>query len=63
MANGKLLVCGIDLRSDLDKRPAARQMLRSLLDYVASPAFVPKQKIEAGKIAELLAEPKQATPK
>jgi hypothetical protein len=39
---GKLLMCSIDLRSDLNHRPVARQMLHSLLRYAGSPAFDPK---------------------
>lgn len=42
VAGGKLLVCSIDLRSDLDKRPVARQLLHSLLAYVNSKVFNPK---------------------
>lgn len=39
---GKLLVCAADLQADLDKRPAARQLRRSLIDYMASEQFQPK---------------------
>jgi hypothetical protein len=39
---GKLLVCSIDLRSDLSNRPVAHQMLHSLLQYAQSPAFDPR---------------------
>lgn len=38
---GKLLVCTLDLNRELEKRPAARQLRRSLLAYAASPAFNP----------------------
>jgi len=38
---GRLLVCGSNLADDLDERPVARQMRRSLLDYMASDAFNP----------------------
>lgn len=40
--SGKLLICSIDLRHDMDHRPAARAMLRSLLDYAGSEAFSPQ---------------------
>ena len=33
---GKSLDCGLDLDTDLVKRPAARQLRKSLLDYCAS---------------------------
>lgn len=41
VGRGKLLVCSADLDSALESRPAARQLRRSLLEYVASPAFGP----------------------
>jgi hypothetical protein len=41
LGRGKLLVCSIDLSKDLEKNPVARQMLRSLLDYMAGPKFQP----------------------
>jgi hypothetical protein len=42
IGKGKLLVCSIDLRSDLDHRPVARQVLHSLLQYASSSAFAPQ---------------------
>ena len=41
-AGGKLLVCAADLQRDLEKRPVARQLRRSLIDYMASDRFQPK---------------------
>jgi hypothetical protein len=41
VGNGSLLVCGYDLTSNLDRRPAARQFRRSLFRYVGSDAFHP----------------------
>ena len=43
VSTGSLLVCGYDLSSDLDHRPAARQFRRSLFRYAGSPAFHPSQ--------------------
>ncbi len=57
VANGKLLVCSIDLRSNLDKRPVAQQMLHSLLEYVDSPAFVPEFSLDIEEIRSLLKKP------
>jgi hypothetical protein len=54
IGEGKLLVCGIDLRTDLDKRPVARQMLRSLLNYMDSPAFKPKVRLQVEAVDGLL---------
>jgi len=57
VAHGKLLVCSIDLRSDLDKRPVARQMLHSLLKYVESDRFAPRHSAEIELIRSLLRKP------
>jgi hypothetical protein len=51
--NGKLIVSGIDLQSDLDKRPEARQLLYSLKSYMAGDKFSPNQKIDIQKISNL----------
>jgi hypothetical protein len=42
---GKLLVCGYDLENKLPDRPAADQLRRSLLSYMASAEFNPKEKM------------------
>jgi hypothetical protein len=57
VACGKLLVCSIDLRSDLDKRPVARQMLRSLYQYMDSAAFAPSQSLDIKLVRSLLRKP------
>jgi hypothetical protein len=54
---GRLLVCSIDLTSDLDKRPVARQMLHCLLRYVDGPAFRPTNDLDMEILRELFAEP------
>ena len=41
VGKGRLLVSSFDIASDLDDRPVARQLRRSLLDYVASDGFNP----------------------
>ncbi len=53
VGGGKLLVCGIDLQSDLERRPVARQMLHSLLKYMNSDAFNPKAELGLAAIREL----------
>lgn len=50
---GKLVVCSMDLQSDLDRRIVARQMLHSLLGYMASDAFAPQVEVDAGAIRAL----------
>ncbi len=42
---GRLLACSIDLERDLSKRPDARQLKRSLLDYMASDRFMPEVEV------------------
>ncbi len=54
---GKMLVCSIDLRNNLDERPVARQMLQSLLGYMGSSAFSPKLSIDSDKIKGLFKKP------
>jgi len=51
---GKLLVCGYNIADKLADRPVARQLRRSLLDYVAGPAFDPKQETTAEQLSKLL---------
>jgi hypothetical protein len=57
VGRGRLLVCSIDLRSNLDKRPEARQMLQSLLKYMESEHFTPRESTEIGLIRGLLRKP------
>jgi len=39
--NGSVLVCTADIANELDARPEARQLRKSLFDYGASPLFMP----------------------
>jgi hypothetical protein len=57
VGSGKLLVCNIDLRSNLDERPVARQMLHSLLNYMQSDLFAPQHSTEIELIRTLFREP------
>jgi hypothetical protein len=54
---GKLLVCSIDLQSNLDERPVARQMLHSLYQYMDSAAFAPSQSFDIKLVRSLLRKP------
>ncbi|MCP5117698.1 MAG: beta-galactosidase, partial [bacterium] len=51
---GRLLVCGYDLSTDLDKRLAAAQMRRSLLQYMNSPRFQPVHELSITYLTRLL---------
>ncbi len=57
VAEGKLIVCSMDLQSDLAKRPVAQQMLNSLRQYMSSESFVPKQELQATQVQSLFRQP------
>ena len=52
---GRLLACGMNLTDTGPNRPVARQMLRSLVDYVRSERFAPASELDAGLVDRLLA--------
>jgi hypothetical protein len=54
LGQGRLVFTSLDLRSHLDQRPVARQMLHSLLRYMDSRAFNPSQEITPDHLARLL---------
>ena len=54
---GKLLVCALDLDTDLAQRPAAQQLRRSLLDYAAGDKFAPKHELAPDLLIKLLTSP------
>jgi hypothetical protein len=53
VGKGKLIVSGIDLNSDLENRPVARQMLKSLLEYMNSTRFRPAVSLDVAQIKAL----------
>jgi hypothetical protein len=57
LGKGKLLVCSADLARDLDTRPAARQLRRSLLDYMVSDEFDPRVEVTMEQLRSLYREP------
>jgi hypothetical protein len=54
VGDGKLLVCSSDLRTDIETRAAARQLLHSLLRYAASDSFRPTTAVGFETIARQL---------
>jgi len=52
--SGKLLVSSADLENDLATRIVARQLRKSILDYMASAKFNPKISIQAENFREVL---------
>lgn len=56
VGRGKLLVTGFDLSSNLDARPAAKQLRRSLLAYMRDDAFNPRIDLNPKKLRDRLLE-------
>jgi hypothetical protein len=54
VGKGKLVVCSIDLASDLGNRPAARQFAKSLYAYLASENFKPAHDLGVDALDSLL---------
>ena len=54
VGKGKLLVSGIDLLDDQDKRPEARQLLYSLERYMDSEKFNPVVEVPVERIQSLV---------
>jgi hypothetical protein len=50
---GKLMVASCDLENDLDRRPVAAQLRKSLLAYMKSPEFRPKQTLRRTDLMSL----------
>jgi hypothetical protein len=51
--NGRLMMTTMDLSRDLEHRVAARQLRKSLLDYMNSEAFQPADTVAVEQVAEL----------
>jgi hypothetical protein len=45
VGQGRLMVSTLDLEGSLDDRPAARQLRKSVLDYIAGPGFKPAAEV------------------
>ena len=55
--SGKLMVCSLNLKNDLNQNPVARQMLHSILRYMGSDRFLPAVTLSAGQVRGLMKEP------
>jgi hypothetical protein len=53
VGKGKLLISGIDLLTDIDKRPEARQLLYSLKSYMAETSFEPRTQLPVERLRSL----------
>ncbi|WP_145317317.1 sugar-binding domain-containing protein [Paenibacillus xylanexedens] len=54
IGKGKLMICGIDIEHDMNSRPVAAQLRKSLIDYMSSDSFVPKVSMEIQDLRRLL---------
>ena len=57
VGTGRLLVCTLDIEKNLDKRPAAAALRRSLIGYMRGDRFVPKNKVDLTTVRSLFQEP------
>jgi hypothetical protein len=57
VGEGRLLVCSMNLKDNIDGRPAAKQLLASLYAYLASDKFQPAQELPPKLLDDLLAKP------
>jgi hypothetical protein len=57
VGKGKLLVCSIDLDTDLERRPVARQLRHSLVKYMQSDRFAPTAEVSADQVRTILTKP------
>ena len=53
VSGGKLLVLAMDTEKDIDKRPAARQLLRSIDKYVRGEGFAPSAVVDVEDLLSL----------
>ncbi|MGB7394755.1 MAG: sugar-binding domain-containing protein [Pricia sp.] len=53
VGNGTLIFSSIDIYTNLQKRPVARQLRKSIIDYMASQAFNPKTKMDSKRLLTL----------
>ncbi len=53
VGRGRLVACSFDLSGNLDNRPGALQLRRSLLDYMAGSRFQPKAEISMAQFRAL----------
>ena len=56
VGNGQLILSGIDLQSDLEERPEARQLLYSIKNYMSGDKFNPRVELDVDDIIELYKE-------
>jgi hypothetical protein len=50
VGTGKLILCTMDIHTDIEKRIAARQLRSSIMSYAAENSFAPKQTVSVAEI-------------
>jgi hypothetical protein len=50
---GKLVICSIDIETDLDNRPVTKLLRNNLLDYMSSKVFNPQKEIDIASVKEI----------
>ncbi len=54
LGNGKIIISGADLHSNLDSRPSAMQLRRSLINYMASDKFAPTLSLSKSELTHMI---------
>jgi hypothetical protein len=52
--NGKLMVCSIDMKNDLEDRPSTKQLYHSILEYMKSDSFNPDTEVKLVQIRKMI---------
>ncbi len=60
VGNGELIICSVDLNSDIARRPASKQLRKSLIEYISSDDFNPQTEIDPTSIAALFEKSESA---
>ncbi len=53
VGKGKLMVCSMDVASDLPNRPVATRLYNSMVEYMESEQFMPKSAVDMATVKEL----------
>jgi hypothetical protein len=53
VGQGRLLVCTLDISNDLDSRIVARQLRRSIFNYMAGDKFNPRDELSPSELQAL----------
>jgi hypothetical protein len=58
----KLVICTLDIEHNLDSRPVARQLRRSILSYMNSDAFRPRKPLTTSELRKMFRAPPKRIP-